>query len=210
MVGQAVAACPSLKVSFPTIRWPGLVLADLVRHPYSAVHPLIWHGSWRARDMRLINPKRFLPLAICVTLAAIAAEPPKPSIFEVRLVLDAPSADSDQLEMKSPDGQAIVFNVQRVPLLDQSDVQSAAVAQDSETGQPRIQIMFTPQGRKRLAEVTRQNLHRRIAVLLDGKLCEAPIIQAELTGGAVPIQGDFTQQQAAELAARINADAGKK
>jgi preprotein translocase subunit SecD len=160
--------------------------------------------------MRVINPKHFLPLVTCLTLAALAATPPKPSIFEIRPVLDAPSADSEQLEMTSADGQAMVLNVQRVPLLDESYVQSAAAAQDSETGQVRIQIMLTPQGQKRLAEVTRQNLHRRIAVVVDGKLCEAPMIQAEITGGAVPIRGDFTQPQASELAARINADAGKK
>jgi len=132
------------------------------------------------------------------------------SIFELRLVLDTPSADSEQMAFTSPDGQTMVLNVQKMPLLDQSDVQSATAAQDSDTGQPRIQIMFNPQGEERLAEVSRRNLHKRIAVVIDGKLWEAPIIQAELTGGAVPIQGAFTQQQANELAGKINAEAGRK
>jgi preprotein translocase subunit SecD len=157
-----------------------------------------------------LKPERLILLVGCITLAALAAQPARSSTFEVRLVLDSPSADSEQMAAKSPDGQSMILNIQKTALLDESDVQSAAVAQDAETGQPRIHIMFNSQGQTRLAEVSRQNLHRRVAVVIDGRLWEALIIQSELTGGAVPIQGDFSQQQALELAAKINSSAGNK
>ncbi|HLK68911.1 MAG TPA: hypothetical protein VKU19_36015 [Bryobacteraceae bacterium] len=157
--------------------------------------------------MRLTRLERTFLVVSLITFSALAAGQ---SIFEVRLVLDTPSADTEPLPFTSPDGQTMVLNVQRSPLLDHSDVQSATVAQDSDNGQPRIQIMLNPHGQERLADVSRQNLHKRVAVVIDGKVWVAPIIQAELTGGAVPIQGAFTSEQATDLARKINAEAGRR
>ena len=61
------------------------------------------------------------------------------------------------------------------------------------------------EGRKRFAEITKQNIHKRLAIVIDGTLYAAPIIQAEIATGSLPIQDDFTEEQATELAGKINA-----
>jgi preprotein translocase subunit SecD len=132
------------------------------------------------------------------------------SIFQVRMVQDAPSADSEQLAYRSVDGQNITLAVQKTVLLDQSAVQSAVVAKDSSTGRPIVRVLLTPQGRARFAEITGQSIHKRVAVVVDGKLVEAPIVQAQLTTTFIPVLGEFTEQQASHLAARINAALGKR
>ena len=111
----------------------------------------------------------------------------------------------------SRDGQSLVLAVQKTPLLDLADVDSAHVeTRNAPGGEPRVLVMLTPHGRERLGEVTARALHQRIAVVVDGKVCEAPVIQAKLTGPYLPIQCQMNEQQARELAAKIDAAARRK
>ena len=143
-----------------------------------------------------------------IVSALNAAETTKRPIFEIRLVLDKPSADSEQMKMMRPDreGQAVpvVINVAKGALLDDSDVKSANVQSDPISGKPQVGITFTEQGRKAFAEVTRTNINKQIAILIDGQVVSAPIIRAEIRKGPIPIEG-FTKKEAEELAKRINA-----
>lgn len=126
------------------------------------------------------------------------------------MVQDAPSADTEQLSYRMIDGQAINLPVQKNVLLDQSAVVSAIVGRDSTTGRPQVRVMLTPQGQARFAEITSQSVHKRVAVVVDGKVVEAPIIQSELNTTFIPVQGDFSETQANQMAARINAAIGRR
>lgn len=133
----------------------------------------------------------------------MAKESSKP-IFQIRLVREAAAGDTEQMSYQSRDGQTLQFQVKKKPLLDQTAVVSASVASDT-TGHPEVRVALTPKGRKRLAKITRQNIHNRIAVVIDGVLYDAPVIQAEISTDWLPVLDNFTEQQAAELAAKINA-----
>ena len=97
-----------------------------------------------------------------------------------------------------------------MPVLDLMDVESASVTEENGTGQPMIKITLTPAGSKRLQEASKANIHRRVAVVVDGKILSAPVIQAELTGPNLPITGSYSAELANELVGKINARLGKE
>ena len=128
------------------------------------------------------------------------------SVFQIRLVRDQPSEATEQLPMKSPDGQSVTLSVERRPVFDTAGVASAVVAKDPSTGQPVLQIRLTSAGSRQITEITRQNIHNRLAVIIDGVLYEAPVIQAEISTDFLPVRDNLTPQQADALARKINAE----
>jgi preprotein translocase subunit SecD len=100
--------------------------------------------------------------------------------------------------------------VQKRPLLDLGAVESVAVVSDSQTGQPALQITFTPAGRLRFAELTKERNHQRIAILIDGKLREVPVIQDGMTVNFLRVNEGLSASEASDLAARMNAAIGGK
>jgi SecD/SecF fusion protein len=67
-------------------------------------------------------------------------------------------------------------------------------------GDPRISITFNQEGAAILAEITRQNVGNRLAIVVDGELYSAPVIRSEIVEGTGEISGSFSDQQARELA----------
>jgi len=132
---------------------------------------------------------------------------PAPSVFQFRLVLNAPSAKADTMTIVRPgaDAQADeTLYVQKKVLLDQTDLKSASVITNRPAGKPWIQITFTDAGAKRFAKVTHQNIGKRLAIIIDGRLYSAPTIRSEIPGGQAQITGNFSEPEAQDLAAKIN------
>jgi preprotein translocase subunit SecD len=130
------------------------------------------------------------------------------SVFQMRLVVDAPADDSELMTNEFQNGStaraAEVLNLQKTVFLDQTAVQSAQLVKGPQ-GDRQIEITLTAAGRKTFAEVTREHLHQRLAIVIDGKLLTAPNIQSEITGGKCQITGSFSEAEAKALAAEINA-----
>ena len=131
------------------------------------------------------------------------------SVFQMRIVLNAASADSETLtELTTNSVSGKVFQetlyVQKKVLLDQSAIQSASVSTNSFIGRPIdivIDFTLTPKGKKQFAKVTRENIGRRLAIIIDGKVISAPNIRSEILTGHGQISGNFTGQEATRLAA---------
>ncbi len=138
----------------------------------------------------------------------------KASVFQMRLVLDAPADDSEPMSLNYQNGSAAshrpaeVLNVQKTVLLDHTTLKSAKLIKDGR-GSPRIEITFTGEGRKQFAKVTREHHHQRLAIVIDGKLWSAPMIESEITGGSGEISGSFSDEEAKALTAKINAAVAK-
>ncbi len=132
---------------------------------------------------------------------------PEPSVFQFRLVLNAPSAKADPMTVVQPGADAKAAEtlyVQKKVLLDQTDLKSASVITNQPAGKPRLQITFTDAGAKQLAKVTHQNIGKRLAIIIDGRLYSAPTIKSEIRGGQAEITGNFSEAEAQDLAAKIN------
>jgi lipopolysaccharide export system protein LptA len=74
----------------------------------------------------------------------------------------------------------------------------ASVAPD---GKPIVEFTWTPEGQAQFAALTRENIGRRLAVVVNGTVVSAPVVSTEITGGRGIIAGDFTEAQARALAA---------
>jgi protein-export membrane protein SecD len=76
-----------------------------------------------------------------------------------------------------------------------------------ETSLPIITFEFNAQGARRFADVTRDNVGRRFAAVLDGEVITAPNIRSPILGGSGIIEGDFTIEEANETAVLLNSGA---
>lgn len=69
---------------------------------------------------------------------------------------------------------------------------------------PQVALRFDDEGAQKFAELTKKNLGKRIAILIDGQIISAPNVQSEITNGQAVITGNFTQKEAKELVSRLN------
>jgi preprotein translocase subunit SecD len=147
-----------------------------------------------------------LMIACLFVSVAGAGDSTNSPVFQIRLVLDAPSGDSDQMSIIS---RKDVVNVQKTVLLDERALKSVKATTDKQ-GYPEIDLAFSGEGRKRFAEVTRQNVGRRLAFIGAGRLYCAPVIKTEISGGKAVIVGFSSEQEAKDLAAKISETISKR
>ena len=74
-------------------------------------------------------------------------------------------------------------------------------------GSPNVRLQFTAQGTQTFAKVTEENVGKRLAIVLDGKVMSAPVIQGAILGGNAEITGDFSVDSARALIAVLNSGA---
>jgi len=67
-------------------------------------------------------------------------------------------------------------------------------------GRPIVGFKLNAEGGKRFGVITGENVHRQLAIILDGKVYSAPEIQSRIPGGSGIIQGSFTDEEAGRLA----------
>jgi protein-export membrane protein SecD len=78
---------------------------------------------------------------------------------------------------------------------------------DQTTTQPHVGLEFNKEGGDIFAELTRNNIGKRLAIYLDGAPISIPVVREEISGGRAQITGDFTLDEAKQLAQRLNAGA---
>ncbi|KKT12677.1 MAG: Preprotein translocase subunit SecD [Parcubacteria group bacterium GW2011_GWC1_43_30] len=80
----------------------------------------------------------------------------------------------------------------------------ASVEFDPQTGVPLVGLEFTSEGALLFAKITHDNVGKPLAVILDGSILSAPVIQSEITGGKAQITGNFTPKEAKALVRNLN------
>jgi len=155
-------------------------------------------------------------IAIMITClfvsAAVAADSTNSSVFQMRLVLDAPSADSERMtnyDAAYGANRTEVVNVQKTVLLDEKSLKSVKAIVGKQGIDPQINFTFSAEGRKRFAEVTRENIGKRLATVIGGHIYSAPKIMSEITSGEGIIVVS-SGQEAKDLAAKINEAISKR
>jgi preprotein translocase subunit SecD len=124
---------------------------------------------------------------------------------------------------KIPSGDQILFErklnpdtgiVREVPILLKKDavltgdsLSEAKVSLDSRFGEPYVSISFNAEGAKRFEEITGANVKKRLAIILDNNVYSAPVIQEKISGGSAQITGNFTMDEAKDLAIVLRAGA---
>ena len=67
-------------------------------------------------------------------------------------------------------------------------------------GKPYVSMQMNPEGARAWKKLTGANINNRIAIVLDGLVYSAPVVNDEISGGNSQISGNFTIEEAQDLA----------
>lgn len=84
-------------------------------------------------------------------------------------------------------------------LLEGSALKTAGVSRD-QVGMPSVSFELNSQGANTFAKITRENIGKQLAIMLDNKEQSAPTINSEINGGSGIITGRFSIEEANNLA----------
>ena len=99
------------------------------------------------------------------------------------------------------------FLVKKRTVLTGETLSGAEVRYDSDFNEPYVAITFNSIGAMIFHEVTRANVKKRLAIVLDDNIYSAPVIQEAIAGGRAQITGQFTTEEARDLAIVLRAGA---
>ncbi|MEM6604005.1 MAG: protein translocase subunit SecD, partial [Pseudomonadota bacterium] len=123
--------------------------------------------------------------------------------------MDASLADKPPagfVKVPSADDPNLSYVLDEEVLLSGDNLVNASSIRD-EYGRPTVSFTFDRKGSSVFARVTSDNVGQLFAIVLDNKVISAPRIQTAILGGSGVITGDFTQQEAANLALLLRAGA---
>jgi tetratricopeptide (TPR) repeat protein len=124
------------------------------------------------------------------------------STLQMRWVRDTPSGETEPLTLIGR-GQKETLNIETAVLLDHSALQSVEVSHRPKPEDSRIRLQFTEDGNQRFAQATRDGKGRRLAIVIDGQVLSAPMINTEIADGRAEISGNMTYDELDDLAARL-------
>ena len=84
--------------------------------------------------------------------------------------------------------------------LDGGVVTDARVQYGNTGGNPEVSMSMNAEGANTWARMTKDNIGRQIAIVLDGMVYSYPTVQSEISGGSSQITGNFTLEEAEDLA----------
>jgi preprotein translocase subunit SecD len=113
----------------------------------------------------------------------------------------------DSEVLKGTEPPHVPYVVKKQVLVSGGDLTDAQPGFDQRSGQPIVSFKFNTTGARKFAVATTENVKQPFAIVLDNEVISAPIIQEPITGGSGQISGNFTVQQANDLAILLRAGA---
>lgn len=100
----------------------------------------------------------------------------------------------------------------KIPLKDRTVltgeyITNAEVRIDTQYNTAYVSLDFDAQGARIFERITGENVKKRLAIVLDGTVYSAPVIQDRIGGGKASITGSFTMEEARDLAIVLRAGA---
>jgi preprotein translocase subunit SecD len=146
----------------------------------------------------------------------------KTALLEFKIVDDENSMD-EALRGNIPEGDIIAYGlrtdkstgqrgsmpylIKNKTLLTGASLETAKVQISDRFGEPNVSIKFNSQGSTDFDRITNDNVRKRLAIVLDGIVHSAPVIQERISGGQAQITGNFTMDEARDLAIVLRAGA---
>jgi len=139
---------------------------------------------------------------ISTTLRSFAENTEKaPSAPRIGFRLADNQAFEGSREARIPGNETPIF-IESTNRLDETAIAKAAII-STEQGRPAIALFFGEEGKQKLEKLTSENVGKRLAILLDNELVEAPKIVGTIGQRAV-MHGSFSIQQAVEITHALN------
>ena len=136
--------------------------------------------------------------------------------LEIRMVDDSPAATSALAAGTVPfgleryqdrDGRPLLLR--RQVILTGENLQDAQAGRDNQSQQAAVHLTLDSKGARIFRDVTRDNVGKRMAILLfekgRGEVVTAPVIRGEIPGGQVQISGSMSAEDAADTALLLRA-----
>lgn len=146
----------------------------------------------------------------------------KTALLEFKVVDEENSLD-EALRGNIPEGDIIAYGTRedkstgqrgQVPyllknktLLTGASLETAKVQIADRFGDPTVSLKFNSQGSIDFDRITGENVRKKLAIVLDGVVHSAPVIQERISGGQAQITGTFTMDEARDLAIVLRAGA---
>ncbi|MDR2827229.1 MAG: protein translocase subunit SecD [Candidatus Adiutrix intracellularis] len=145
----------------------------------------------------------------------------KTALLEFKLVDDVRTAEW-ALKNGLPAGMEVIYSrdissndqarrvpylLRRTPLMTGESLVDARVSLSGSLGQPEVAITFDSRGARQFERITGEYIKRRMAIVLDGAVYSAPIIQTKISGGHAVITGPSSMEEARDLAVALRAGA---
>ncbi len=119
-----------------------------------------------------------------------------PGVSDANAILDE-LGKPGSLEFQTQDGEAVITG---------SDVETASAksGQDSMgNNEYSVELVLTDEGSEKFAEATSANIGNPISIIYDGETISSPTVESAITGGTAYITGNFTYEEADNLASTI-------
>lgn len=116
---------------------------------------------------------------------------------------------ADMLAGKTPELNPLLFedeNFQRIGL-DGRYLKNAQLVFDPNTGSPQVSIEWDETGKQLFADTTKNNIGKRLGIILDNAMISAPTIQSAILDGKAVITGAGDTKEAKQLATRLKTGA---
>ena len=114
------------------------------------------------------------------------------------------SFGTEKLLFEDGTGEA---SVSKRIILSGDNLVDAKPLMDNQTNQTIVSFSLDRVGTKRFAKATSAGIGKRLAIILDGKIVSAPVVQDAIIGGSGQISGNFTFQSATDLALLLRSGA---
>jgi preprotein translocase subunit SecD len=142
--------------------------------------------------------------AIFARKARIAFRLVDVSMSAAEALRDTPPRES---EVVYEPGSKTPYLLLKQVAMDGGDITDATPAFDQRTNQPIVSFRFSANGTRRFAEITRDNVGRPFAIVLDNEVLSAPVIREPILGGSGQISGNFTLEEANTIAMLLRSGA---
>jgi preprotein translocase subunit SecD len=125
----------------------------------------------------------------------------------VRTTTDAganPGARNLLLPAREEEG--LYYIIEETPVVSGEELTDAQPSFD-QNNRPAVSFRFDTTGARKFGDYTAANIGAPFAIVLDGEVISAPVIQSHIAGGSGIITGDFSVEEATELAVLLRAGA---
>jgi preprotein translocase subunit SecD len=106
-----------------------------------------------------------------------------------------------------PGSEKAVYVVESRTLMTGEYIVDARVRPATQMEGPYVELILNSRGARLFEEITAANVKRRLAIVLDGRVYSAPVIQERIGGGRASITGNFNIKEARDLAIILRAGA---
>jgi len=103
--------------------------------------------------------------------------------------------------------QTTPYLVKSKALMTGDIISDAQVSIDPDMNEPYVSLTFNNIGARVFEKVTGENVKKRLAIVLDGNVYSAPVIQEKISGGKAQITGRFSMEDAQDLSIVLRAGA---